>query len=140
MKIYFAGSIRGGRKDSEIYFEIVKILSKFGAVLTEHVADKNLSSYGEGKDDKYIHDRDLRWIDECDVFVAEITTPSLGVGYEIRDSELKNKPTLCIYRQADDSKVSAMIAGSDTIVAESYKDIADLENIFEEFLKNYVKK
>jgi len=35
MKIYFAGSIRGGRDDKELYLQLIKHLAKHGQVLTE---------------------------------------------------------------------------------------------------------
>ncbi len=44
MKIYFAGSIRGGRDDAEIYSGIIELLKRYGDVLTEHVGDRTLSS------------------------------------------------------------------------------------------------
>lgn len=60
MKIYFAGSIRGGRDDKELYLEIINLLGKYGKVLTEHIGDKTLSALGEdGPTDKYIYDRDM---------------------------------------------------------------------------------
>ena len=51
-------------------------------MLTEHIGDAALSELGEVGDDKKIHDRDLAWLIEADYLVAEVTTPSLGVGYE----------------------------------------------------------
>jgi len=64
MKIYFAGSIRGGRDDKEIYLQIINHLGKYGKVLTEHVGDKNLSILGEdGKTEDYIFNRDIACID-----------------------------------------------------------------------------
>lgn len=47
--LYFCGSIRGGRGDEEraLYARIVARLRRFGAVLTEHVADAELSARGE---------------------------------------------------------------------------------------------
>jgi 2'-deoxynucleoside 5'-phosphate N-hydrolase len=50
-KIYFAGSIRGGRDDVNLYFEIIDYLKSFGEVLTEHVGDNSLSSNGEPCED-----------------------------------------------------------------------------------------
>ena len=41
MKIYFCGSIRGGRKDGELYARIIKQLEAYGKVLTEHVGHKD---------------------------------------------------------------------------------------------------
>jgi nucleoside 2-deoxyribosyltransferase len=134
MKIYFSGSIRGGRNDRELYSQIIKLLSEYGTVLTEHIGDSNLSISGEdGLDDKYIHDRDLNWLKEADVVIAEVTTPSLGVGYEIAKAEGLNKPILCLYRKNDEKKLSAMIAGSDRLICKEYENIEELKLIFKEF-------
>ena len=59
MKIYCAGAIRGGRADVALYLELVELLEDYGTVLTEHVADEQLTSFGESTDDRMIHDRDL---------------------------------------------------------------------------------
>ena len=48
LRIYFAGSIRGGRGDAQLYMKIVKILQNYGTVLTEHVADPSLEAFGIG--------------------------------------------------------------------------------------------
>ena len=50
MRIYFAGSIRGGRDDVQLYIKIIKQLQRYGTVLTEHVADPNLESCGKKKE------------------------------------------------------------------------------------------
>src|SRR3990167_9577819 len=90
-KIYFAGSIRGGREDVGLYLGIVEHLKTHGDVLTEHVADKGLTLLGEdGLSDKEIHNRDVSWLDESNVVVAEVTKASLGVGYEIGRMEERN--------------------------------------------------
>ena len=55
MRIYFAGSIRGGRDDVQLYLKIVKLLQRYGTVLTEHVADPQLESCGnDWADSKHI--------------------------------------------------------------------------------------
>lgn len=47
MKVYFCGSIRGGRDDVELYLRIVTKLKSFGTVLTEHVSQRELGEAGE---------------------------------------------------------------------------------------------
>lgn len=47
--IYFAGSIRAGRKDAHLYARIVELLKGYGTVLTEHVGDPNITEAGELK-------------------------------------------------------------------------------------------
>jgi 2'-deoxynucleoside 5'-phosphate N-hydrolase len=101
MNIYFAASIRGGRDDWASYLEIVKQLREHGNVLTEHVGDVELSTSGEDTGDHEIHERDLGWLREADYLVAEVTTPSLGVGYEIGKATEWGKPVLCLYRSSE---------------------------------------
>jgi nucleoside 2-deoxyribosyltransferase len=133
MKIYFAGAIRGGRADAPLYLEIVKLLREHGEVLTEHVAAEELTARGEPAADKAIHDRDLEWLRQADCLVAEVTVPSLGVGYEIGRMVEWGKPILCLYRSREDRTLSAMIAGGDPIDVRKYQKSADLKEIFDEF-------
>ena len=132
-KIYFAGAIRGGRDDATIYLDIVKLLAKHGHILTEHVGDAALSSSGETTGDKQIHDRDLEWLRESEILVAEVSTPSLGVGYEIGKATEWGKPVLCLYRPQAGRSLSAMIAGSKDIVLREYDSTSQLEEIFSTF-------
>lgn len=84
MEIYFAGSIRGGREDVDLYLGIIKHLQNYGHVLTEHIGNKSISIMGEdGISDTQIHNRDMKWLSKSQVVVAEVTKASLGVGYEI---------------------------------------------------------
>ena len=60
MKIYFAGSIRGGREDAKLYKKIINHILCHGEVLTEHVGNDSLTRQGENKNsDKFIYDRDI---------------------------------------------------------------------------------
>ena len=136
MKIYFAGSIRGGRDDKELYLEIIKKLSVFGTVLTEHIGNKELSSYGETRlSDGDIYSRDAEWLMESDVVVAEVTTPSIGVGFEIGVANDLHKKILCLYREQKGKRLSAMIAGNLHLTVDTYKELNDLDKILKEFQK-----
>lgn len=134
MRIYFAGAIRGGRQDAALYHEIVRLLCKHGEVLTEHVADLALGVLGQDIGDQKIHDRDLEWLRVCDYLVAEVTTPSLGVGYEIARATEWGKRVLCVYRPENGRSLSAMIAGCNAVTVREYREPAELKDIFEEFL------
>jgi 2'-deoxynucleoside 5'-phosphate N-hydrolase len=139
MKIYFAGAIRGGRSDVALYHEMIRYLQTFGTVLTEHVGDMGLSQEGDdGPDDPAIHDRDMAWLRDCDVIVAEVTLPSLGVGYELGWACAFKKPILCLYRLKSGKRISAMIAGSSAITATPYSDIDEAREIIRQFIANYV--
>jgi nucleoside 2-deoxyribosyltransferase len=135
MKIYFAGAIRGGRQDAALYYEIVRQLQKHGEVLNEHVGDTELSVLGQDIGDTNIHDRDLDWLKDSDYLVAEVTTPSLGVGYEIGKATQWGKPVLCLYRPENGRSLSAMIAGCSEVIVREYQQATELTKIFEEFLR-----
>lgn len=132
--IYFAGAIRGGRADWAFYQEMVRLLGRYGTVLTEHVGNSELAISGEDMPDREIHDRDLTWLHQSDYLVAEVTTPSLGVGYEIGKATEWGKPVLCLFRRGSDRKLSAMIAGSDRVTVSIYDDLDDVREIISTFL------
>jgi len=136
MKIYFAGSISGGRDDQEIYLEIIEFLKGKGhKVLTEHIANSNLSSYGETNlTREKIYLRDVEWIREADIFIAEVTQVSLGVGYEIGFAESLNKKIVCLYREREGKKLSAMVDGNKKIKVIKYLEIDKLKEELEKFL------
>lgn len=135
MKIYFAGAIRGGRQDAALYHEIVRQLQKHGEVLTEHVADAELGVLGQDIGDCRIHDRDLDWLKESDYLVAEVTTPSLGVGYEIGKATEWGKPVLCLYRPENGHSLSAMLSGCSEVIVRQYQSPRELTEVFQQFLR-----
>ena len=129
MQIYFAGSIRGGRKDRKIYLEIIQYLKNYGTVLTEHIGELALDSDGEKLiNDKHIHDRDMDWLLQSDIMIAEVTNPSLGVGYEIGRAIENNKKTICLFRKNQNQKLSAMIRGSNSLICIDYSNLEDLKS------------
>lgn len=143
--IYFAASIRGGRGDVQLYKNIIDYLGNYGRVLTEHVGDKNLAVLGEDKKtDEEIHGRDMSWLSKAKVVVAEVTTASLGVGYEIGRIVERNhhvpqeerKRILCLYRPQADKRLSAMIAGSDGVKIKEFQTFEDAKTAIDDFFNN----
>lgn len=138
MNIYFCGSIRGGRELALTYGYIIEVLQKHGTVLTEHVGNDEVIQ-GESRElsDREIHDRDLRWILDSEVLVAEVTVPSLGVGYEIGRAIEMGKPVLCLFAARSDRALSAMIAGSNKVILKTYTKKEEIKDILEEFFKGH---
>ena len=135
MRIYFAGSIRGGRDDWSLYRQTVNVLGEYGEVLTEHIAEAELSVTGEDLDDRFVNDRDLEWLRSCDCLVAEVTIPSLGVGYEIGKATEWSKPVLCLFRPDAGRSLSAMIAGSPGVRVREYTTPEDLKRTLREYFE-----
>ena len=135
LKIYFAGSIRGGRADAALYAELITYLQTKGEVLTEHIGIPDLTANGEaGLSDLDIYNRDMTWLLSSDVIVAEVTHPSLGVGFEIAKATSAGKRVLCLYRTEPDKRLSAMIAGCNDVTVASYQTLNEAKHIIDNYL------
>jgi len=132
MDLYFCGSVRGGRDDVGLYDDLIRMLEAYGRVLTEHVGIENLESQQAESDDT-IHQQDIQWLGQADAVIAEVTRPSLGVGYEVGRAVEQDKPILALYRPDSDQRLSAMLRGSDGVTVEEYHDPTALEPVFESF-------
>jgi hypothetical protein len=129
--IYFSGSIRGGRADASVYRSLISYLRGYGEVLTEHIGDSGLDANGQVRcGDREIHDRDLELLHGSRAVVAEVTCPSLGVGYEIGRAVASGIPVLALHRGPG---CSAMIAGSPGVrtvvydhIEQAYRAVDDL--------------
>ncbi len=132
MKVYFAGSIRGGRVDAALYERLIKYIQKTDVVLTEHVGNLNLSEEGQTVTD--IYNQDTTWLRESDVLIAECTCPSLGVGYELAYAERFQKPCHIFYNK-NRTNLSAMLAGNSFYNIHPYEDEAEIYPIIDSILK-----
>ncbi|XP_053315109.1 2'-deoxynucleoside 5'-phosphate N-hydrolase 1 isoform X1 [Spea bombifrons] len=134
LRVYFCGSIRGGGGDRELYGRIIALLREYGRVLTEHIASGEEA--GE-RGDRFIHDRDVAWLREADVVVAEVSQPSLGVGYELGRAVDMNKKILCLFRPSCGRVLSAMIRGADngrSVMVRDYEP-DEIEGILSEYFR-----
>ena len=120
-KVYFAGSIRGGRQDAELYKRIIEYIQQRHVVLTEHVGDLSKSKT-EGLIDRdvAIYEQDTAWLRESDIVIAECTTPSLGVGYELAYAEAHGIPVHIFYNKPR-TNLSAMLSGDKYFLIHPYK-------------------
>ncbi|MDE1868899.1 MAG: hypothetical protein KGH60_02955 [Candidatus Micrarchaeota archaeon] len=113
-RIYFGFAIRAtagidgnGQKDTCV--ALGGHLKQYGDVLSEGLMGK--SSSGD-LNSEHAYNRDLDWLRNSDFAVFETSVPSIGVGYEVRDAEVWNIPVLCLHRNQDGKRLSAMIEGN----------------------------
>lgn len=112
LKVYFAGSIRGGRKDATLYHDLIEEIKKTDIVLTEHIGDLSRSVLEQSQDkDQEIYTQDVTWLKDSDLVIAECSNPSLGVGYELAYAERYSIPAYIFYRPSD-TNLSAMLKGN----------------------------
>ena len=122
-KVYFAGSIRGGRQDAALCGEMIAFMEERGCrVLTEHVGLESLQQEGERTmTEEEIFLRDMAWLTESDLMVAECTTPSHGVGYELARARDIGKEVHIFY-DLSRGRLSAMLAGDSRFILHPYTD------------------
>jgi len=135
MNIYFACSITGGRRDEAIYQRIVEALLADGhEVPTAMLARSDVTSKERVVDPIEVYQRDTAWIKACDALIAEVSTPSHGVGYEIGHALNLEKPVLCLHRR--DVDISKMISGNlhPKLQIKPYEGWEELKGILQAFL------
>lgn len=113
MNIYFSCSITGGRSDEETYRILVdELLGQGHTVPTAHLSLSSVVDMESSADAREIFLRDMGWLENCDAVVAEVSTPSHGVGYEIAAALGLMKPVFCCYKTG--RKVSKIITGNNS--------------------------
>ncbi len=140
MNIYFACSITGGRDFESIYRAITAALLSDGhEVPTAHLADSSVKVFEGQVAPREIYERDTAWIRTCEALVAEVSTPSHGVGYEVAYALSLGKPVLCVYREGQ--PVSKMLTGNShpAISVKSYRDPEEAIAIIYSFLHGQIQ-
>jgi hypothetical protein len=135
MDIYFSCSLTGGRDDQPIYAAIVETLLAQGhTVPTASLARADIMDEEATIEPAVVYTRDVAWVRGAAALVAEVSTPSHGVGYEIALALTLGKPVLCLYREG--AKVSKMLTGNSEpgLMVRSYVDEPQALGVVAEFL------
>jgi hypothetical protein len=83
MKIYFGFTVAGDRSTLETARSIVRLLEDLGhEVLTRHLVNDNARAADRALGPHAVFERDMAWIRQCDLFIAEASGSSFGVGFE----------------------------------------------------------
>lgn len=133
MKVYFACSVRGGG-DTSNYIAILDAIKATGSeVLSEIFVHDAINFSGSPLPADEIYVRDIGMIKDADVVIAEVSNPSLGVGYELAYAEKLGRPILCLFNKGSGGNLSAMVSGNsyNTIV---HYDRSSLSTPIEDFL------
>jgi nucleoside 2-deoxyribosyltransferase len=131
-KLYFAAAVRAAVPNGPDYADIIRRVARLGVVLTEHLVDPVASE--AGLTDVQIFDRDVAWLREADAVIAEVTVPSLGVGYELGRADALGLPILCLCQRGSRSRASAMLTGNARMSVLPYQTPSDAVEIAREWL------
>jgi len=138
MKIYFTASIVGRSQFKSHYEAIVNYLSKRHSIVANHIlkADHN-KIINEKREDRLTFHKNLeRWICSADCVIAEVSFPSISVGFEISLALSMGKPVLLLYSEGDPP--SLLIHHRDEkLICEQYT-LDQLKGVLDDFIL-YVK-
>jgi nucleoside 2-deoxyribosyltransferase len=140
MIIYCAGPIRGDTAHHESYKKMINYVESLGNTILTEFSGKFSSTIP--LTDKQIYKRDLKWIDGSKIMIAEISGPSLGVGFEIAYAIFQRKlPVLAIY-SSEDQNISAMITGCDSplLTIEKYRNEEEMKKIIKVYISKQSQK
>jgi hypothetical protein len=122
-RVYFCGAIRGGRRLQPRYARFIAAMQAAGwTVLTAHVGapDVLVQEARVAATPAEIFRRDMAWLAEADVVVAEVTVPSLGVGIELAVALGRGLPVIGLVERG--TSLSALVDGDDRIHLIQYDD------------------
>lgn len=136
MKIYVAFTVLGDRDKLEIVDSLVRLLQSRGhKVLTTHLLSRNVRDEESLKSPEFIFERDMKWIEECDVLIAEVSGSGFGVGFEAGYLLGKGKKKVyLLYDKNSEHMVSRMARGNTmkNCMRVPYSTISDVYKFVEE--------
>lgn len=139
-KIYFACAITAGRDYAHTYQDIVDMIKAEGLEVTSEIfAGKDVTTTAGVRSQQHMNaseiwKSDLDWIQESDGIVAEVSLPSLGIGYEIATAYHWNKPVLALWHKRPEHRLSSMISGSPNVTVFEYTNLPEVEPAIKKFL------
>ena len=139
MNIYFSCSLTGGRQDQAVYAALVDAMLKDGHLVpTAHLSSPDVMEQEAVVNPQDVYKRDVAWVEGCDAVIAEVSTPSHGVGFEIAMACWLGKPVLCCYQEG--KKVSKMILGNTypNLKTTSYRTPKEAVALVRQFLNSSV--
>ncbi|MFZ0582869.1 MAG: nucleoside 2-deoxyribosyltransferase [Candidatus Acidiferrales bacterium] len=113
MKIYFGFTVAGDRSSVLAATKIVELLVELGhEVLTRHLIRDDAWQADRSISPQEVYLRDMMWLKQCDLFVAEVSGSSFGLGFETGYLlGATEKKVVLFYRRAVETKISLLITG-----------------------------
>jgi len=96
--------------------DLVRDLEGCGhTILTKHLLDDNIETAESALSERQVFDRDIEWLEACDLLIADASGSSFGVGFEVGyvlgRSDRTNQRVLLLYRADRAAAISRLIVG-----------------------------
>src|SRR5258708_19228605 len=111
MNIYFRFTVAGDRSTVMAARKIVGILDEMGhEVLTRHLVEENAWEADRSISPREVYLRDMKWLQKCDMFIAEVSGSSFGLGFETGYLlGATTKKVVLFYRREHETKISILL-------------------------------
>jgi len=131
MKIYFGFTVAGDRSSVVAARRIVELVDQMGhEVLTRHLIEDNAWEADRLITPNEVYLRDMKWLEQCDLFMAEVSGSSFGLGFETGYllGATATKVVL-FYRRDVETKISLLITGitHPNCRLAPYSDLSEVE-------------
>lgn len=139
LRIYLACTVRGDRAGVRAGRAICERLQRHGhQVLTTHLLADDVDTAEAQLTEADVYRRDLDWLTNCDVLVAEASGSSYGVGFEVGyvlgRAGTSGQRVVLLYDRARQDAISRLIAGNCDAACETfgYESIDQLIELIDE--------
>jgi len=131
MRIYFGFTVAGDRSSMVAARKIVELVDQMGhEVLTRHLIEDNAWEADRLITPKEVYLRDMKWLEQCDLFMAEVSGSSFGLGFETGYLlGATAKKVVLFYRRDVETKISLLITGitHPNCMLAPYSDLSEVE-------------
>ncbi|HPC83764.1 MAG TPA: nucleoside 2-deoxyribosyltransferase [Thermoanaerobaculaceae bacterium] len=124
MRVYLCAAMTNAdRRLADIEALLAALEGAGHEVPTRHVAAADARMLDRDLTDQDLAARDLAWLAAADAVIAEVTTPSHGVGVEVAHAVHLGKPVLALHRR--DAVVSRLLTGLPGVERQTYETPAE---------------
>jgi len=133
VRIYLACTVRGDRGAVTALRSLVAALEQRGhTIVTTHLLEDGVDTAEAALTERAVYERDITWLDSCDLLIADASGSSFGVGFEVGyvlgRADRTTQRVLLLYRADRVNQISRFIPGNShprcTVV--KYENPADL--------------
>jgi 2'-deoxynucleoside 5'-phosphate N-hydrolase len=117
VRIYLACTVRGDRGAVTALRSLVVSLEAAGhTVLTKHLLDDDVETAESALTERQVYERDIEWLEACDVLIADASGSSFGVGFEVGyvlgRSDRTEQRVVLLYRADRRDRISRLVVGN----------------------------
>jgi nucleoside 2-deoxyribosyltransferase len=115
--IYLACTVRGDRGAIAALRSLVAALESAGhTILTKHLLEDEVEGAESALTERAVYERDIAWLEACDVLIADASGSSFGVGFEVgyvlARSDRTPQRVVLLYRADRRERISRLIVGN----------------------------